>query len=108
MPLTAVNGENPRGSKPLTADRGGLLPYPEILHQCAILVLCREAGVEQVAIHPPPLPQPAIVKRLQAVGDDEGDNGVVEALLEEDQSANTPVAVLEGVDGLEAVMEVDE
>ena len=85
-----------------------LFPNPEILHQCAILVLYREAGIEQVTVHPSPFPQAAIVKRLQAVGDDEGDDGLSEALLEEDQSADTPVAVLEGVDGLKAVVEVDK
>ena len=61
---------------------------------------CREGNPAPGALR-----EPAIVEQLRLVRDDEGRDGVAQALLEHDEPAHAAVAVLEGVDGLELCVE---
>ena len=71
-------------------------------------VLRRKAGIGQIALFSAPLMQPAIVKQLHIVVDDERHNTVAQALLEHDKPSDTTVAILEWVDRLKADVEVDD
>ena len=50
-------------------------------------VLCCEAGVHQEAFFVIPFFETSVVEQLQVVLDHEGDDVILQALLEEDQSA---------------------
>ena len=52
-----------------------------------------------------PLFKAAVVEQLQIVLNNEGDNIVLQALLKEDQSANTAISVLEGMYTFKSYME---
>jgi len=71
-------------------------------------VLRRKACIGQIALFSAPLMQPAIVKQLHIVVDDERHNTVAQALLEHDKPSDTTVAILEWVDRLKADVEVDD
>ena len=71
------------------------------------MVLRRETGVFQIAVYLSPLVESPIIKHFQFVRDDERHMPVGQAFLEKDQSAYTPVPVLERMDALKANMEVE-
>ena len=48
------------------------VPNPKVGQEFPKLVLCRQAGVHEVAIDMPPLLQAAVVAHRQFVADDEG------------------------------------
>lgn len=50
--------------------------------------------------------KPTIIKQLDVIGDDEWYNVVGQTLFEHDQSAHTSIAILEGVNEFELLMEV--
>ena len=79
---------------------------PEIVEQCLIIILCRKAGVKQVAPYALPLLQATVVEELQFVGNDERHQTVRQALLEHYQASNTSIAVLERMYSLKALMKV--
>ena len=66
------------------------------------------AGVAEIAALGFPVLKAAVVEGLQIVRDDEGNNTGSQAFLEKQQAADAAVAVLEGVDALEAVVEVQQ
>ena len=78
--------------------------HPEVCHQLFIVVLRCEAGVHQVAFDVGPVLQATVVEHFQFVGDDERHVPMRQALFEHDEAAYAAIAVLEGVDALEAVM----
>lgn len=73
-----------------------------------ILVLGCEDGICEVAIYVAPFAEAAIIKELEIVCDDEGDDGVSEAFLEHDKATYASVAILEGMNLLEADMKVED
>ena len=80
----------------------------EILQQLLVVVLCGQAGIQEVAIHMAPFLQTSVVEEFQLIGDDERHDAVCKTLLEHHQPAHTTVPVLERVDGLKFLMEVDD
>lgn len=81
---------------------------PEISQHRPELILCGQAGVQQVALLALPFLQATIVVQLVPLVDDEGHDVVFQAFLEQDQPTHAAIAVLEGMDALEADMEVDQ
>ena len=73
-----------------------------------VLILRCEAGVCEVTIDVTPFAEAAIVEEFQIVCDDEGDDGVSEAFFEHDKATHAPVAILEGMNLLEADVEVED
>ena len=73
-----------------------------------ILILGGEAGVCEVAVNMAPLMKTAIIEHLQIICDDEGNDAICEAFLEHDETAYTSVAILEGMNLLEADMEIKD
>ena len=73
-----------------------------------VLILRCEAGVCEVTIDVTPFAEAAIIEELQIVCDDEGDDGVGEAFLEHDEATHTAIAILEGMNLLEADVEVED
>ena len=71
-------------------------------------VLRQEAGVAEVASFGFPVLEAAVVEGFEIVRDDEGNDAAAQAFLEQQQAADAAVAVLEGVDALEAVVEVQQ
>ena len=82
--------------------------YLKIIQHQPELILSQETGVPEVAALGFPVLQAPVVERFQIVRQDEGDDAAAQALLEQQQTANASVAVLEGVDALEAVVEVQQ
>ena len=68
-------------------------------------ILGGEAGVHEEAFFVVPFFEAAVVEQLQVILDNEGDNIVLQTLLEEDQAAYPTISVLEGVDAFEGHME---
>lgn len=71
-------------------------------------VLRRKACVSEIPLLVIPFNKPAIVKGLHVVGDDKRYHVVHEAFFEHHEPAYTAVAVLEGMDALEAHMKADD
>ena len=82
--------------------------YRIIVKHLLETVLGEAAGVAEVAGFGFPVLEAAVVKGLQIVCDDEGDDTAAQAFLEQQQAADAAVAVLEGVDALEAVVKVQQ
>ena len=79
----------------------------EIVEQGLVVVLRRETGVAQIFAHGGPLLQTAVVKHLEIIGDDEGNDAGRQALLEHHKSSDTAVAVLKRVDAFETLVQVE-
>lgn len=70
--------------------------------------MCGAAGVAEAAGFGFPGLEAAVVEGFQIVRDDKGDDAVAQTFFEQQQAANAAVAVMEGVDALEAVVEVQQ
>ena len=81
---------------------------PKVVQDRLEIVLHQQAGITQITGHFVPLFQTAIVEHFMPVIDDKGDDPVAEALFEQDQPADAPVAVLKGMDPLEANMKIQK
>ena len=68
----------------------------------------KPAGVAEIAGFGFPVLEAAVVEGFEVVRNDEGDEAAAEAFLEQQQAADAAVAVLEGVDALEAVVKVQQ
>ena len=64
----------------------------EIVEYCLILVLCRQAGVGQVAVDVAPFTKSSVVEHLQLVGDDKRYDGAMQTFLEHDEATYTTIA----------------
>ena len=73
-----------------------------------VLVLGGEDGVCEIAVYMAPFTKAAIIEELEVVCDDEGDDAVGQALLEYHQAADAAIAILEGMDTLEADVEIED
>ena len=71
-----------------------------------VLILGCETGICEVTVNVAPLAEATIIEKLEVVCDDKGDDGVSEAFLEDNEATNSPVAILEWVNLLEANMKV--
>ena len=80
----------------------------EVVEQRLVVVLRCEAGVGEIAVDVAPFAKTAVVKQFQVIRDDERDDAVRQAFLEQDQSPHTAIAVLERMDPLELLVKVDE
>ena len=80
---------------------------PKHSHHLFEGILPVKTGVRQIAFFPLPFGQPPVIKQFFCVLDDERDNGVVQTLLERNQSPHSAVPVLEGMDALKIVMEAN-
>lgn len=79
----------------------------EIVEQGLVVVLRRETGVAQIFAYGGPLLQTAVVKHLEVVGDDEGNDAGRQTLLEHHKASDTAVAILKRMDALETLMQVE-
>ena len=80
----------------------------EVVEQRFVVVLCREAGVGEIAVDMAPFAEAPLVKQFQVIRDDEWDDSVRQAFLEQDQTPHTAISVLERMDPLELLVKVDE
>ena len=80
----------------------------EIVQNGLVLVLRSKAGVHEVAIYMAPFSKAPVVVELKFLGNNERHDAVCQTLFEHYQSAHTTVSVLEGMDGLELLVEVDD
>ena len=71
-------------------------------------VLCGQAGIHHVSAFVIPLVQSTIVEHLQVILNDKGNDAVLEAFLEENQSSDTPITVLKGMNSFKLKMEVKQ
>ena len=85
-----------------------LVPNLEVVEQRFVVVLCCEAGIGEIAVDMAPFAKTAVVKQFQVVRDDERDDSVSQAFLEQDQTPHTAISVLERMDPLELLVKVDE
>ena len=81
-----------------------LIYNSEIIQISFKAVLGGKAGVHKEAFFAIPFFEAAVVEQLQVILDNEGDNIVLQTLLEEDQTAYTAVSVLEGMDAFKGHM----
>lgn len=79
----------------------------EIVEQGLVVVLRRETGVAQIFAHGGPLLQTAVVKHLEVIGDDEGNDAGCQTLLEHHKASDTAVAILKWVDAFETLVQVE-
>ena len=70
------------------------------------MVLSCQAGIGQISFDVRPVAQAVVVEYFQIVGNDEGYIVIPKAFTKHNQPSYTPVSVLEGVDGFEALMKV--
>ena len=55
-----------------------------------------------------PFTKATIIKKLEVICDDEGDDAISEAFFEHDEATHAPVAILEGMNLLETNMKVED
>ena len=67
-----------------------------------------EECIRKIAIFMSPFLQAAIIKQLQIIFDDKWNDTVLQAFLEKDQTPNSAVAVLEGVNPLKMDVEINQ
>ena len=67
-----------------------------------------EAGICEIAIDVPPLPDTTVIEHLEFVGDDEGDYRICQTFLEHHQAPHAPVAVLKRMNLLETHMKIKD
>ena len=79
--------------------------YSEIIQVFLECILCRKAGVGQVAFFPIPFLQSTVIEHFYTVLNNKRHNIVFQTFLEQDQPSDSSVAVLEGVDALKPHME---
>ena len=84
-----------------------LITDPKIVECSLVLVLGCETSVGKIAIDSTPFSQSPIIEHLKFVGNDEWHNACIEALLEHHKPSHSAIAVLKGVDALEADMKVE-
>ena len=72
------------------------------------MILRRKACVCQVAWHLRPFVQSTVIKHLQFLRDDKGDDIVLQAFLEHDQPSDTSVAILKRMYQFKALVEVKD
>ena len=80
--------------------------YLKIIQQGFILILCGKTGVTKVTIGVAPLLKPPVVEQTKLLGNDERHDASLQAHPEHEQSAHTPIPILEGVDALKTHMEI--
>ena len=73
-----------------------------------ILILGGETGICEIAINVTPLMKSAIIEHLQIICDDEGNDAICEAFLEHNEATYASIAILEGMNLLEADMEIKD
>ena len=83
-----------------------LIPDPKIIHIRFILILCCQTGIGQITFFIVPFLQSTVIEHFQIIVNDKRNNIVFQTLLKHNQSAHTPVAVLERMDPLKLHMEV--
>ena len=71
------------------------LYHPKVSQQLLIYILSCQTSVCQITINVSPLFEAAIIKHLQFIGDDKGNNMIGQALLEHQQSTNSAITILE-------------
>ena len=74
---------------------------------CFVLILGCEDGICEVTIDVSPFAETTIVEEFEVVCDDEGDDVVSKAFFEHDEATHATVAILEGMNLLEADVEVE-
>ena len=67
-----------------------------------------KAGVQKIFTDVVPFLKAAIVEQFQVICDDEWYKAICQAFLEHNQAANSPVAVLEWVDGFKSLMKLKD
>ena len=72
-----------------------------------VLILGCETGICEVTVNVAPLAEATIIEEFEVVSDNEGDNGVSEAFLEHDKATHASIAILEGMNLLEADVKVE-
>ena len=81
---------------------------PEIVQIRLEAILRGQAGVHEIVLFAVPLLQPAIVKELQIILDDERNDVMLQTLLEQDQPTDASVPVLKRMDALKGDVERDQ
>ena len=80
--------------------------YPIIIQSQLKIILCREAGIDEITALAGPFLDSAIIEELMIFIDYERHDIVLQALLKHNQSTDTAVSVLEGVNFLKSHMEL--
>ena len=70
------------------------------------IILSGEAGVYKVALLFLPFGKALVIVHFRAFVNDEGNEVLLQAFFKENQSAHTAVSVLEGMDGLKAIVKL--
>ena len=83
-----------------------LVRNPKIIQICFVFILCRQAGICQIAFLVVPFFQSSIVEQLQIILNDEWNNIIFQTLFEHNQSSNTAIAVLEQMDSFKLHIEI--
>lgn len=69
------------------------------------MVLGREARIAKITRNIGPMAEATVIKSLQVIGNDKGDDTRSKALLEEKKTPNTAIAILEGMNTLKPHVE---
>lgn len=81
-----------------------LISNPKIIQILLILVLRSQAGICQIAFFVVPFLQSTIIEHFQIVLNDKWNDIVFQTLLKNNQSAHTPITILERMDSLKLHM----
>ena len=77
----------------------------EIIQVFLECILCRQAGVGQVALFPVPLLQFAVIEHFYAVLNNKEHDVVFQTFLEHNKPTDTSIAILKGVNAFKSHME---
>ena len=83
-----------------------LIFNPKIIQIRLILILCCQTGIGQITFFVVPFLQSTIIEQLQIILNNERNNIVFQTLLKHNQSAHTPITILERMNSLKLHMEV--
>ena len=86
---------------------GGLILHLEIIEQGFVVILCSKAGISQILLDVGPLLQASVVEHFKIVSYDKRHDTICQTLLEHYEPTHTTITILEWVNGLEALMKVE-
>lgn len=85
-----------------------LIRDSEVIHDGLKLILRGQAGVQQIPAFGFPLVQPPVVEYFEVIRNNERNNFVPQALLEEQKPPDTAISILKRMDGFKGIVEFQQ
>ena len=85
-----------------------LIRDSEVIHDGLKLILRGQAGIQQIPLFRLPLMETTIVEHFEVIRNNERNNIVPQALLEEQKPPDTAISILKRMDGFKGIVEFQQ